>query len=676
MSITITVNGQNGPGITATSGDTVGVSVGSSSSYGLSVTQAGTPGGTGPQGPAGPPYTTVDVGNTTTLAAGSNATVTAVSTNSGANLTLNFGIPTGATGATPTIVAGTTTTLAAGASATVSAATKDGTVTLNFGIPQGAAGSGGATVSSSTPLNLGTAAAGTSAQAARSDHVHNLPVIAYSNLSGIPSNFPTNATLVSGLSASYAPLIHAHNYVTGLNGLAGSLNLAAGANVTITATNSSTLTIDTKGIGANDAIDGGNYVGEVLQSITFTTQPQSQNVSLGSTLNWTSGTNTSRQVFSLGSQMLGVNVAATYNGVDQTWSASANLATYANAAGSPAASASVSGLTLQSGSFSASVAYNGTRTLAQLWQAVVSNGSTTYLQETLRSDDNGSTWARLSVPRPSQAIAGGPLGFVSDAYDSSGVALQSSDGATWNTRTMPFDPSVAVSPWRFAVGGVAVVGVANDSTRVARSTTGVSWSSVTLGANAYASNVVFGNGRFVAIGGATGNKSYTSTDGSTWTNGNLPSADYRKIFYAGGRFLALRDATTSDAAVSTDGVTWSLQTLPSSSNWRTAAAAGNYYAIAEYNGTSAALFTTAGEPTAGSANLTVAAVASTGATVGYQWQRSVDVGTTWANVANANTGAINVANITLNDNGTRYRVLATATGVPSAYSSTALLTVN
>jgi hypothetical protein len=72
----------------------------------------------------------------------------------------------------------------------------------------------------------------------------------------------------------------------------------------------------------------------------------------------------------------------------------------------------------------------------------------------------------------------------------------------------------------------------------------------------------------------------------------------------------------------------------------------------------------------------VVAVASTGASVGYQWQRSVDVGSSWSNVANATTAALNVTNVTLNDNGTRYRVLATATGVPSAYSATALLTVS
>lgn len=674
MSITVTVNGQSGPSVTATTGDAVGVSVGSSSSYGLTVTQAGTPGGTGPQGPAGPPYTTVEVGSTTTLASGSSATVTGTSTNSGANLTLNFGIPAGPA---PTIVAGTTTTLAAGSSATVAASTKDGTTTLNFGIPQGAAGSGGATVSSSTPLNLGVASAGSSSQASRADHVHNVPVIAYANLTGVPANFPTNTTLVSGLSGNYAAIVHSHNYVTTLNGLAGALSLSAGANVTITATNASTLTIDTTGIGENSAVDGGNYAGEVLQTITFTTQPQSQNVSLGSTLNWTASTNLSRYVFPLGSQMLAVNLAATYDGGTSSWSAAANLATYANAAGSSTGSATVSNLDLRSNAANMSLAYNGTRALVQAFQAVTSSGSTSYIQETLRSDDNGATWSRLSVPRPSQAIAGGPLGFVADAYDSSGVALQSADGAAWNTRTMPFDPFVgALSPWRFAVGGTAIVGVANDQNRIARSANGVSWSSVTIN-NSWVSNIAYGGGRFVALGGTDGSKSYTSTDGTAWTSGNLPTAQYRRIFYAGGRFLALRDASSSDAAISTDGVAWTLQNLPTATYWKTAAAAGGYYGVSEYNGSPAgAQYAYAAEATAGSANLTVVAVASTGASVAYQWQSSLDVGTTWANISAATSNVLNITNITLNNNGTRYRVLATATGVQSAYSATALLTVS
>ena len=42
---------------------------------------------------------------------------------------------------------------------------------------------------------------------------------------------------------------------------------------------------------SNDAVDGGDYVGEILGGITFTLQPQSQTVTIGSSLNWTSAGN-------------------------------------------------------------------------------------------------------------------------------------------------------------------------------------------------------------------------------------------------------------------------------------------------------------------------------------------------------------------------------------------------
>jgi len=232
--------------------------------------------------PAGP-ATLVGVGNTTTLASGSNATVT--SNVSGSNLTLAFGIPRGVT---PSFAIGNVVTGAAGSSASVTAtATNSGAnVTLDLTIPRGDPGTSGSngangtsiTLSDGTPANLGTAAAGSSTLAARADHTHNLPVIAYGNLSGTPSNFPTNTTLVSGLSANYSAISHGHNYVTSLNNLTGNLTLAAGSNVTLTA-NGSTLTLSsTGGITANDSIDGGDYVGQLVYSgtITITQQPQNQ----------------------------------------------------------------------------------------------------------------------------------------------------------------------------------------------------------------------------------------------------------------------------------------------------------------------------------------------------------------------------------------------------------------
>ena len=546
-------------------------------------------------------------------------------------------------------------------------------MTLDLTIPRGDPGTGGTngtsvTLSDGTPANLGTAAPGTSNLSARADHVHTLPVIAYGNLSGVPSNFPTNTTLVTGLNSSYSGINHAHNYVTALNNLTGALTLAAGSNVTLT-TNGSTLTLSSVGgLGSNDVIDGGDFVGEIVASITFLNQPQSVTVNLGQTLAWANGTNTSRYLLQSGNVALGLQLAS--NG--QT----ANIATYSNLAAAADATTTVANLSLYNTPVATvSSAGNGTRSLIQIWQD--EGGVAT---ETLRSDD-GTTWSRLTVPRPSRYIAAGALGWVADAYGDTGVALTSADGLSWTTRTLPFSSTAGdYSRWRFAVGASAIVGVCGDSTRVARSTNGVAWSSVTVGTSASIRNVAYGAGRFVAlgsrVGGSAGDSAYTSSDGSTWSRANLPTAGYDKIAFANNRFIALcAGSSGTDAAMSTDGSTWSLQTLSASALWRSAVYAGRY-AVSDYAGSTDVALSIASEPAAGSANLTVSAAASTGATVGYQWQRSTDAGTTWANVTNATTQALVVTNITLPDGGTRYRVFATATGVPSATSSTSLLTVN
>ena len=92
---------------------------------------------------------TVQVGQVTTLPAGSQATVTNSGTNQAA--VLNFGIPTGATGAdgtdgaAATIAVGEVTTGAAGTQASVTNSGTTSAAVLDFTIPQGADGASGVT---------------------------------------------------------------------------------------------------------------------------------------------------------------------------------------------------------------------------------------------------------------------------------------------------------------------------------------------------------------------------------------------------------------------------------------------------------------------------------------------------------------------------------------------------
>jgi hypothetical protein len=80
-----------------------------------------------------------------------------------------------------------------------------------------------------------------------------IPTIGYTALSGVPATFAPQAhthstTEVVGLTASFSQVAHAHQYVQVLNGLTGTVSIAAGAGVTVS-TASSSITISAAGGG-------------------------------------------------------------------------------------------------------------------------------------------------------------------------------------------------------------------------------------------------------------------------------------------------------------------------------------------------------------------------------------------------------------------------------------------
>jgi hypothetical protein len=542
-------------------------------------------------------------------------------------------------------------------------------VTLDLTIPRGDPGTSGSngtngtsiTLSNGTPANLGTASAGSSSLAARADHIHNLPVIAYANLSGVPANFPTNTTLVTGLNSSYSGINHGHNYVTAFNNLTGSLTLAAGSNVTLTA-NGSTLTLSSVGgLGANDSVDGGDYVGETVLGITFTTQPQSttanSSLSLG---NWTQRTLSSSNARSNIAYGNGAFVATSYtaNGTRST-----DGVTWANTSIS-AGNASLSGWS--------SLIYGGGQFVAV--GATDSAASTSYAS----TSGDGSTWTLRTITQSSSS------GFTAVAYGNGvysavggGRGASSSDGVNWTLRTLPTANYLAI-----AYGNGAFVATSSSST-VARSTNGAAWTSESIlpSQSGLVWRVTFGNGVFVAVSrsasGAGSLIAATSTDGITWTQRTLPASSlWSSITYGDGLFTAVSGDTSNstDVATSVDGINWTLGTLPVTSQWSGVAYGGNLFVAVSYsNGLLAASLS----PTlvTGSANFTVAAAASSGGTISYQWQSSLDAGGTWANVSNATATSLNLSGLTAAGNGTRYRAAASATGAATAFSQSATLTV-
>lgn len=639
--------------------------------------------------PAGA-FTNVLVGNTTTLAAGSNATVNG--TQSGANLTLAFGIPRGQNGLTPSVSVGSVTTSEPGSTATVVATPSNNgaSLTLNFTIPRGDPGANGTdgtivTLSNATPANLGTAAAGSSTLVARADHVHQLPVIAYGNLSGVPGNFPTNTTLVSGLSAGYSSINHAHNYVTSLNNLTGGLTLVAGGNVTLAASGSTiTLSAAGGGIGENDAVDGGDYVGQITASLTFVTQPQSQNLAItfSSWANAAVVTNVTRGISTSGYvQATDKFYIGSLDGGGLWYSSNLSVWQPINAPLSPA--------------YATSIVSNGTRTIV-----AVTNPDANAQNAAYYTDDDTSWSPAITSSGQVAAIAYGAGRFValqrlSGGYTDSTLSnpmlikvLTSTDGVNWTQRALPDNYSSGISLSYGAGVFVATFtrsydpwsgsGYPFNNTRYATSTDGINWTSRSLpGADGSyrPTSVAYGGGVHALVRyGASTNTVYTSTNGANWTARTLPaSGQWNVIRYAAGKFILTSTLSTTDIVTSTDGITWTLGDLGASREWGVATGNSSTVFVPASNLALPGRFASA---TSATATLTVEATVPGGVPVSYQWQRSVDGGTSWSNVSNATSQTLSLTNITLSDSGTRYRVFATAAGVPSAYSSSALLTVS
>ena len=131
--------------------------------------------------------------------------------------------------------------LVQGSGMTLTRDTSAGSITVAF-----AGGTSGVSVSSATPQPLGTAAAGSSGDAARADHVHLMP---------------------SAADVGAAATGHSHPYVQVLNGLTGTIAISGGEGVTVS-TASSSITIAAAGSyslpTASSSVLGGIKVGTGL----------------------------------------------------------------------------------------------------------------------------------------------------------------------------------------------------------------------------------------------------------------------------------------------------------------------------------------------------------------------------------------------------------------------------
>jgi hypothetical protein len=198
------------------------------------------------------------------------------------------------------------------------------------------------------------------------------------------------------------------------------------------------------------------------------------------------------------------------------------------------------------------------------------------------------TWAAESHGLgTANAIAFGNLSSAINRFiiiddSTTDVAYSDNGGATWTIASSSL-PATGYDAITFGQG--KFVAVNSGTTNAAYSTNGTTWNSVTLpgtvGANP---SVVWGNGRFVCLGGTNG--IMYSLDGITWYENSLSMAatvTERKLAYGQGVFVITSD-DTDEVQYSQDGLYWQSYTLSDG------AVTGGFNAIAFGNPEKAGVF--------------------------------------------------------------------------------------
>ena len=221
--------------------------------------------------------------------------------------------------------------------------------------------------------------------------------------------------------------------------------------------------------------------------------------------------------------------------------------------------------------------------------AVLDSTSSYYIEPRLTLSGPGFTTTSSTLPNLRQwaSVAANDTVIVAVALDTNSVAYSADNGSSWNTSTLP--TSALWTKVKY-VGGVFMAFASNGA--AAKSTNGISWTAMTMSSVAEWRDVAYGGGKWVAVA-AGGIKSAYSTDaGATWNATTLPEgADWNAIEYGKNKFVttALSDSSISGAATaySTDGISWTLGNLAQGSyslaygNNRFVALSGGYAGATE-----------------------------------------------------------------------------------------------
>jgi hypothetical protein len=206
---------------------------------------------------------------------------------------------------------------------------------------------------------------------------------------------------------------------------------------------------------------------------------------------------------------------------------------------------------------------------------------------------DGTSWAQATINTPNSsnypqqltaAAYGGGVWVVVDnlflTEEGWGI-LTSTDGATWNetivTGSYAQPTSIAYGNGTFVIVGYGGL--------IMTSTNGSTWTAGNLSSGVAIMSIVFANGQFVAV--TNSGESLISTDGNNWSSYSDNNQYPNGIAYGGGIYLILGTLSGGSVAVSTDGQNWTNATsyLPGglSADALTSAAYGNSMFVAVGN---------------------------------------------------------------------------------------------
>lgn len=173
---------------------------------------------------------------------------------------------------------------------------------------------------------------------------------------------------------------------------------------------------------------------------------------------------------------------------------------------------------------------------------------------------DGIAWGSGSLPSgpTDYQVAYGNGVFVAVGRGTT-TAATSTDGVTWTQRTLP-----ASALWSsVAYGNGVFVAVAQTGTVAASSPDGVTWTQRTMPVSLNIVDIEFGGGLFVAIANNSA-VALTSSDGIAWNQRTMPSTqNWASVAYGDGLFVAT--AVSNSATARSGGITWSNVTGETSS---------------------------------------------------------------------------------------------------------------